>query len=251
MEPYGLALAIIIPLGWGAIFYPVLRKSRKSWPVLMMIASTLSFSTLVLKEILYKANPVLAETFTYAAGTSLGLAALYIIFKFNSKGLEAVPQDHMFFRNHEIETKIPMRYLFQVALLLEEQGKEFYEKLADKALDVNAKKLWRDLANDEIDHKRLFETALSRWLPRTANKEFLESLIQQLRRAGLFSNPPPPDATEKDVINYAIRQEEKTADFYHSFEKGFPDTWKRMHIQGLVIAEREHANKLRGILPAY
>lgn len=251
MELYGLTLAIIIPLGWGAIFYPVLRKSQKSWPILIIIASALSFATLVLKEILDKVNPVFAETFTYAAGILFGLAALYFIFKFKSKGLEAAPQDHVFFRNHTIGTEIPMRYLFQVAILLEEQGKEFYGKLADKALDVKAKKLWRDLANDESNHKRLFEIALSRWLPRPANKKVLESLVQELGSAGLFSNPPPPDATEKTIINYAIQQEEKTADFYHSFEKGFPDAWKRMHIQGLVTTEREHANKLMDILPAY
>lgn len=250
MDLYVLGLAIIIPFGWSVIFYPVLRKSKKSWHNLVIMATLLSFLTLILKEIMDKVNPVLAEILTYAAGIVFGVAALYFIFKFKSKWLEAIPEENMSFRNQEIETKVPLRYMFQVAVLLEEQGKEFYEKLAEKASDVKARKLWQGLSDDETAHKRLFETTLSRWLPRPPDKESLDSLTQALRGRGLFSNPPLPDATEEDVIKYAIQQEEMTADFYLSFESAFPDAWKKTHIRSLVTTEREHAERLRAFLPA-
>ena len=158
MDLHVLGLAIVIPLGWSAIFYPVLRKNKNSWHSLVIIASTFSFLTLILKEIINKVNPVLAEILIYAVGIVFGVAALYFIFRFKSNWLEAMPEKNISFRNQEIETKVPLRYMFQVAVLLEEQGKEFYEKLAEKASDVNARKLWQGLANDETALKRLFAT---------------------------------------------------------------------------------------------
>jgi rubrerythrin len=250
MDLYVLGLAIIVPLAWSVIFYPVLRKSKKSWHNLVITACILSFLTLILIEIMGKVNPVLGELLIYAAGIVFGVAALYFIFKFKSKWLEAMPKENVSFRDQEIETKVPLRYMFQVAVLIEEQGKEFYEKLAEKASDVKAREFWQGLANDETDHKRLFESILSRWLPRPADKRSLDSLVQALRDRGLFSIPPLPDATEEDVIKYAIQQEEMTADFYLSFESAFPDAWKRTHIRRLVTIEREHAERLRHFLPA-
>lgn len=154
----------------------------------------------------------------------------------------------MFFRNYKIRTKIHMRYIFQVAILVEEQGIEFYTKLAEKSSDANVKKLCSKLAIDEADHKKLFRGALSRWLSLLADKQTLDSLIQELKNAGLFSDAPLADASEKDMIEYAIEQEKKTADFYLSFEKAFPQEWKQMHIQQLVMTEKAHASALESLL---
>ena len=154
----------------------------------------------------------------------------------------------MFFRNYEIRTKIHMRYLFQIAILIEEQGIEFYTKLAEQSSDVNVKKLCSKLASDEAEHKKLFQDALSRWLPPPADNQSLDSLIQELKNAGLFSDEPPLDTSERDMIEYAIEQEKKTADFYLSFEKAFKHEWKRMRIQQLVMTERAHASDLISLL---
>jgi rubrerythrin len=251
MDLLPLIFAIIIPLGWAVIFYPFMRRAKKDWDILILIATLLSFSTLIFKEIIYKVDPDLAKTFAYVAGMLFGVAVLYFIFKFKSNWLEAPPEDDILFRNYQIETKIPMRHLFQVAIRLEGEGKDFYTMLAEKASDGKARKLWQELANDETAHKQLFENTLSRWLPRPADNESLDSLIKELRSRGLFSNPPLPDATEEEAVKYAIHNEEMTADFYLSFEKTFPDAWKKLHIQELVNTERQHAGKLRDLLSAF
>ena len=250
MDVSVMGLAVIIPLGWSLIFYPVLRKNQKSWHSLILIATILSFLTLILIEIIDKVNPVLSEFPAYTAGTIFGIAAIYSIFRFKSKWLETIPEEDMSFLDQEIEPKVSLRHLFQVAVLLEEQGKRLYEELAEKASNVKTRKLWQELADDETAHRRLFETTLSRWLPRPANKETLDFFIQSLKDRGLFSNLPLKDSTEEDALKYAIRQEEMTADFYSSFESAFPDAWKRLHIRWLVTAEREHAERLRSLLSA-
>jgi rubrerythrin len=242
---FKLLVASIISLGWAAIFYPLIRKSQKSWHTLIILTSILSFSTLLLKELLDKFNPPFAEIFTYLLGIFFSIALIYLLFIFKSKRLEVLPKEDLSFRNYKIKTEIHMRHLFQIAILIEEEGKQFYGKIAKKASDIKSKKFWQKLAKDEVDHKRLFQRALSRWLPIPSDKETLESFIQELKANGLFSNSPAPDATEEDVIKYAIQQEEKTADFYLSFENAFPDAWKRMHIHNLVMIERGHAKDLK------
>jgi rubrerythrin len=251
MDLLPLIFAIIIPLGWAVIFYPFMRRAKKRWDILILIATLLSFSTLILKEIIHKVDSPLYDTFIYGLGIIFGVLVLYSFFRLKSNWLEGLPKDDMFFRDHRIEEKIPMRHLFQIAIRLEEEGKDFYTILAEKASDEKARKMWQKLANDETDHKRLFEKTLSQWLPRPADKESLNSLINELRDRGLFSNPLLPDATEEEAVKYAIHNEEMTADFYLSFEKTFPDAWRKMHIQELVTMERQHAENLRDFLATF
>jgi rubrerythrin len=154
----------------------------------------------------------------------------------------------MFFSNNEIRTKIHMRYLFQIAILIEEQGIEFYNKFAEQSSDVNVKKLCSKLASDEAKHKKLFKDALSRWLPPPADNQSMDSLIQELKNAGPYSDEPPLDTSERDMIEYAIEQENKTADFYLSFKKAFKHEWKNMQIYKLAMTERKHASDLMSLL---
>ena len=65
----------------------------------------------------------------------------------------------------------------------------------------------------------------------------------------IYLNQPNVAATEEDMARYAIEQETRMADFYFSFEKSFPDAWKRNYLQMLVMDEREHATKIISIYP--
>jgi len=236
----------VITLGWAVIFYPFMRRAKTRWDILILIATSFSLAILILKEIILEVNSPFSDIFTYGLGILFGVLVLYSFFRLKSSWLEGLPNDDMSFRDHRIEGRVPMRHLFQAAILLEEHGENFYSTLAEKASDEEAKRIWQKLANDETTHKRLFEKTLSRWLPRPADSESLDSLIEELRSRGLFSNPPLPDATEEEVVQYAVHNEEVTADFYLSFEKAFPDAWKKLRIQELVTTERQHAEVGRG-----
>lgn len=244
-------VAFFILVGWFIILYPLIRKSRKAWPFLLAIATLLSFSLLVIKEIMDEVTPIFDELVSYALGIFFGIAALFFLFNFKSKWLNALPKDDTFFQNYKIKRKTHLRHLLRAAILIEEQGKNFYDKLAEKVTDTNVKNLCRKLAGDEVTHKQLFQNILSHWLSLSIDSESLASFVQELKMRGVFLNPPSPDSTEEDMVKYAIEQEKKTADFYLSFEKAFPEAWKRMHIQNLVMEERIHANKLIASYPQF
>lgn len=155
---------------------------------------------------------------------------------------------YMFFTFFKKRKRLHLRYVLQVAILIEQEGKQFYERLAQASPDTKVKELCVKLAQDESDHKKLFEQVLSQWLSLTVDEEYLKSYIQKLKKEGLFSDPPFLNASEKDLIRYAIGIENKTADFYLSLEKKFPDFWRQMQIHQLVKTEREHADKLKSLI---
>ena len=64
-------------------------------------------------------------------------------------------------------------------------------------------------------------------------------------------NSPGKEASEEVMAEYAIQQEKKSIDFYLSFERAFPEGWRRMHIQNLVMEEKSHANKLIALYPQF
>jgi rubrerythrin len=249
MDLYPFLFTTVITLGWAIIFYPFMRRAERRWDILILTATSFSLAILILKEIILEVNSPFSDIFIYGLGILFGVLVLYSFFRLKSRWLESLSKDDMFFRDHKIEGRVSMRHLFQAAILLEEHGKDFYTMLAEKASDEKAKQLWQKLTNEETAHKRLFEKTLSRWLPRPADSESLDSLIKELRSRGLFSNPPLPDATEEEVVKYAVHNEEMTADFYLSFERAFPDAWRKLHIQELVTTERQHADKLRDFFP--
>lgn len=63
---------------------------------------------------------------------------------------------NMFLNNFKLEPKIHLRYIIQIAISIEEQGVEYYSKLAEKFSDINTKKLCSKLAGDEAVHKNYF-----------------------------------------------------------------------------------------------
>ncbi len=241
-------VAFTIPIGWVIIFYPLIKKSKKPWHLLVITASMLSFLTLVLKEVMDKENPAFDSLVTYALGIFFGIAGISLLFNIKSKWLEALPKSDILPRKHKIRRKIHMRYVFQVAILAEERGKEFYNSLAEKTPNADTKNLCLRLARAEDAHRQLFQNILYQWLPLSADKEVLNALMREFSAMGLFLNPPP-DIEELDMVKYAISQEKTMADLYLSFEKAFPAAWKRMHIQTLVMAERSHASELMSAYP--
>ena len=145
--------------------------------------------------------------------------------------------------------RVRVRYLYQMAIFLEEDGKNFYDKLAEKAKDVNLRNLCNRLAQAEADHKKLFQEMLSRWIPLPIDAKSLDYLEGESKKRGIFSDPPSPDASEEEMIKYAIEQEKRCVDFYLSFKKYFADEWQKNQIHKIMMEEKDHASRLTTAYP--
>jgi rubrerythrin len=240
-------VASLVLVGWAAIFYPLMRKFSKAWPVLLILATLLSFSLLVIKGVMDNITPAFKGIIPYALGIFIGGGVLSFIFNSKSRWLKTSPKEGSFLHNPKGKTNIHLRHLLRVAISMEEEGENFYDNLAEKTENPDVRHLCRKLAVDEVRHRQYFEKTLNRWLPIPIRMHSLDLLNKKLKKKGIFSDPPPQDVSEEEMIKYAIEQENKTADFYLSIEDVFPDAWKRMHVERLAEEEKAHAKKLMAL----
>jgi rubrerythrin len=182
----------------------------------------------------------------YAAAAAAAILLAYFFLR-SARGLNASPAQGSRFR--EFGEYVRLRDLYRLAVLMEEEGKAFYLKLAEKALDPKLKELCAGLAEEEALHRQLFQDKLNRWRPLGYNRLTWPAFLEKVKQEGFFENAPAENATEDQMAAYAIRQEIKTAEFYQLFEPAFPEAWKRERLQNLVSEERSHEAKLRAAYP--
>jgi rubrerythrin len=144
---------------------------------------------------------------------------------------------------------IRLRDMFRLAALLEDEGNAFYLGMAAKAANPEARGLCETLAAEELAHKSFIEAQLAEWRPLPPNLKEWPVLLEKVRKAGLFGHPPGPEAGERELAAFAIRQEIKMAEFYQLFETAFPYAWKRAAMHKLVLEERKHEARLRAAYP--
>lgn len=149
-----------------------------------------------------------------------------------------------FLRRETGERSVHLRHLLMLGAEVEKEGISFYTRFERMSEDQGVKELCARLAQDETRHGKLLEETLSRWRPIPADEAAMAALREDLTRKGLFATPPL-DTTEEEMLEFALAVEEKTAEFYASFEKEFPETWKKAHIEQLVLDEKAHARDLR------
>lgn len=250
-----LIVALFIPLGWAAIFYPLMKRFKKAWPLLLTIATLLSLALLIIKEAMDRVAPVFDELVAYLLGIFFGTAILSSLFNFKNKWLLVLPKsgtsfqvpkdtalaglpktthkDGLSFSGHH---NIHLQNLLQATILAEERGKDFYDTLAEKVISQNAKDLCLRLAKEELKHKAFIEKILYQWLPLPLDTEALILVEQEMAQWNILLNQPDINSTEEEMVKYAIEQEKIMADFYLSFEKSFPTAWKMIDVQMLVMA---------------
>lgn len=154
----------------------------------------------------------------------------------------------MIFNFFKRKQKLHLRDVLQIAILIEQQGVQFYGQLAQMSSDIKVKELCVKLACDEASHKKLFEDMLSRWPSLPVDQQYLNSYIQELKNNGLFSDMPFINTSVENLLKYAIVYEDQTVDFYQSLERKFPELWKQAHIHQIVMVERGHSRSLKSLI---
>jgi len=149
-----------------------------------------------------------------------------------------------FVRRESGERHVHLRQLLTMGVEIEREGMQFYTRFERMSEDETVKALCIRLAADEARHLRLLEETLAQWRPIPADDAAMAALREELAARGLFATPPL-DSTTEEMRGFALAVEEETAEFYASFETEFPETWKRAHIEQLVLDERAHARDLK------
>lgn len=145
-----------------------------------------------------------------------------------------------------------MRDIFAVAIKIEERGEAFYRDVARQVNQESVQKLFIQLANDEVEHKRLFQQMAQQVggieLNPEAQKEFL-SYLDAYTESLIFEEPEKlPYNAQKAfdlprALIYAIEKELDSVLFYKEVKELVPPSEQGL-LDQIITEERRHVVNL-------
>lgn len=135
------------------------------------------------------------------------------------------------------------------AMIMEQNGKLFYEMLAGKTLDMTVKELCKDLAKDEGKHERIFadlrEDIASEILPFSGDQK---KRLEGIAADSVFTEDTAKKfkdvlANEELALAYALELERSSIDFYEQLAPFIANDDARV-VDMIIAEEEEHASAL-------
>lgn len=146
--------------------------------------------------------------------------------------------------------------VFKIAVEIEENGKKFYETALKVIDDVGVKKLFQELAAQEVEHKKKFQSLSSQLTPDVASPivwdpdNDLDQYIKMMADQHVFISDAGLNeqlARVKDVrsaLKLAIEFEKDSVIFFLSMLEATEGKKGQDLVELLVKEEREHLKRL-------
>lgn len=129
------------------------------------------------------------------------------------------------------------------AISQEVEAFTFYSSVSEKAKDVNIKRLFKDLAEDEAKHKRTLEGYLSK----DSEKIHFSKSVDYKVVDALPTPPLTPDLKPVDGLVIAIKKELEAMQMYTQLSNTSEDAAQKKIFFELASMERGHKSKLEDI----
>lgn len=141
--------------------------------------------------------------------------------------------------------------IFQFAIRIEENGEKFYRYAAGITKDEEAKKIFNYLADEEVNHKKLFEVLISKIEKYEPVESYPGEYFGYLRAYAdtiIFAK----EALDKELsrvkdtssaTNFGMRRELDSILYYHEMKKFVPESQYAL-LDRIIDEEREHFSKL-------
>jgi len=143
--------------------------------------------------------------------------------------------------------------VFQFAIRIEENGERFYRRLAGLTADLPVKETFAYLAEQEGEHRRLFEKMLSEidnYQPEELYPDdyftYLRSFADNIVFTGRTEEELPAKLDPLKAINFAIRRELDSIMYYLETKPLVPQAQQKM-VDRIISEERKHFLQLSDI----
>jgi rubrerythrin len=146
--------------------------------------------------------------------------------------------------------------VFQIAMEIEENGRAFYEKAQGRIDDEEVKAIFKDLAIQEVEHKKRFEELKAQLPSETASptvqdpNQDLNQYLKMMADEHVFRTSENVDAqletinSGEDALKLAIQFEKDSVIFFLSMQDATDEGKGRDYINLLVKEEQGHLRKL-------
>ena len=129
--------------------------------------------------------------------------------------------------------------IFEIAIARETDANRFYLALAQKSENPHAKKIFEELAAEELEHKAKLELEIMKSGRVVGTQEIPHGL-----QDGLPDYPPlDPNADYRDILHMGIQKEDMAFRFYSELAAIVTDYDSKETL--LALAEEEVKHKLR------
>jgi len=148
--------------------------------------------------------------------------------------------------------------IFQFAIRIEENGEKFYRYAVRITEDEDAKEMFDYLADEEINHKKIFENLLSKigkYKPfESYPGEYFAYLRAYVDRI-VFTNKGLDKEISRvkdtlSAINFGIQRELDSILYFHEIKKFVPTSQHNL-IDRIIDEERKHFSKLSKLKKRY
>lgn len=142
--------------------------------------------------------------------------------------------------------RIELQQLFSVAISREVEAHAFYLKVAQLVKDANARAVFQELADAEMDHRELLErlqgdsTMIMKFDASTPSVDFKVAEATDLPRLSTEMKPA-------DAIALAIKKEQQALEFYREMAGQTSDPECKRIFGGLAQMELSHKVKIESV----
>lgn len=137
----------------------------------------------------------------------------------------------------------------QMAIQMEEMGRDFYEAVAGATTDPEIHNLCRRLAADETNHREIFRRIRSELARQGKTVLLRDDQIAEARRAAKEGIRPDSETVRRivttgslaDLSAVAVRMERDAIRFYSGISRNLPD---RTAVEAIIHEEQAHLRAL-------
>ncbi|MFN4226634.1 MAG: ferritin-like domain-containing protein [Candidatus Ratteibacteria bacterium] len=142
--------------------------------------------------------------------------------------------------------------IYQFAIKIEENGEKFYRKIAEKVGDVEVKKIFIFLADEEVRHKKIFENNLAKienYEPPESYPGEYFAYLKAYAEGLIFPKNIEKELEKEDIIeaiDFGIRRELDSIMYYLEMKDFIPET-QVLELDKIIKEERSHFVRLSNL----
>lgn len=140
--------------------------------------------------------------------------------------------------------------VFQFAIRIEENGENFYRKIAGKSGDKEMKDIFTFLADEEVKHKKIFKDMVGKITQYEPSETYPGEYFQYLRSYADTLVFPPDIEKELEtaggltrILDFGIRRELDSIMYYVEIKNVVPETQHQV-LDSIIKEERSHFVRL-------
>lgn len=140
--------------------------------------------------------------------------------------------------------------IFEIAVQMEKNGVEFYQKAADEAKNPDVKQLLQDLATMEVQHKKTFSGLRTELIGAKEIDSFYDPqgegvlYLQSIANTQVFFERKIDISSFEAVLKEAIMAEKDSIVYYLGLKEVLTNTDAKSKMEAIILEEMSHVRIL-------